>query len=124
MKAHRLAAAAIAALVLAGAAKAQDFPTRPITLVVSFAPGGLTDIPARMLAPDLQQRLGQPVVVENKPGASGMIGGQYVVRAQPDGYTLLVAGISEVQNLFYIKVPYSVPTDLATVGMIADGPPL
>src|SRR5690242_21352556 len=124
MKAQRLAVAAIAALVLAATAEAQDFPTRPITLVVSFAPGGLTDIPARMLAPDLQQRLGQPVVVENKPGASGVIGGQYVVRAQPDGYTLLVAGISEVQNLFYIHVPYSVPTDLAAVGKIADGPPL
>jgi tripartite-type tricarboxylate transporter receptor subunit TctC len=124
MKARSIGAAALGAMALAGVARAEDFPTRPITLVVSFAPGGLTDIPARMLAPDLQQRLGQPVVVENKPGASGVIGGQYVVRAQPDGYTLLVAGISEVQNLFYIKVPYSVPTDLATVGMIADGPPL
>src|SRR5690242_16100113 len=121
----RLTSLALAATAaLAGAAQAQNFPTRPITLVVSFAPGGLTDIPARMLAPDLQQRLGQPVVVENKPGASGVIGGQYVVRAQPDGYTLLVAGISEVQNLFYIHVPYSVPTDLAAVGKIADGPPL
>src|ERR1700753_2760362 len=124
MALRRIALALAATAALAAPAQAQEFPTRPITLVVSFAPGGLTDIPARMLAPDLQQRLGQPVVVENKPGASGVIGGQYVVRAQPDGYTLLVAGISEVQNLFYIHVPYSVRTDLAAVGMIADGPPL
>ena len=92
--------------------------------MVSFAPGGLTDIPARMIAPDLQQRLGQPVVVENKPGASGVIGGSYVVRSSPDGYTLLVSGISEVQNLFYLHVPYSVQADFAAVGKIADGPPL
>jgi tripartite-type tricarboxylate transporter receptor subunit TctC len=124
MSTRLIGAAALGAIALASVACAEDFPTRPITLVVSFAPGGLTDIPARMLAPDLQQRLGQPVVVENKPGASGVIGGQYVVRAQPDGYTLLVAGISEVQNLFYIHVPYSVRTDLAAVGKIADGPPL
>src|SRR6202007_1284007 len=124
MRTRSIGAAVLGAVALASVARAEDFPTRAITLVVSFAPGGLTDMPARMLAPDLQQRLGQPVVVENKPGASGVIGGQYVVRAQPDGYTLLVAGISEVQNLFYINVPYKVPTDLAAVGAIADGPPL
>jgi len=116
--------ALLATVILAGAAPAQDFPNRPITLVVSFAPGGLTDIPARMIAPELQQRLRQPVIVENKAGASGVIGTSYVVHAAPDGYTLLVSGISEVQNLFYIKVPYDVQTDLATVGMIANGPPL
>jgi tripartite-type tricarboxylate transporter receptor subunit TctC len=124
MKSQVFGAALCGAMVVASAARAEDFPSRPITLVVSFAPGGLTGIPARMLAPDLQQKLGQPVIVENKPGASGVIGGQYVVRAAPDGYTMLVAGISEVQNLFYIHVPYRVPTDFAAVGAIADGPPL
>ncbi len=92
--------------------------------MVSFAAGGLTDVPARMLAPEMQQRLGQPVVVENKPGASGVTGGSYVVRAAADGYTLLVSGISEVQNFYYIHVPYDVLTDLSPVGKIADGPPL
>ena len=116
--------ALLASLMLAGTACAQDYPSRPITLVVSFAPGGLTDIPARMIAPDLQARLKQTVVVENKPGASGVIGTSYVIHAPADGYTLLVSGISEVQNLFYIKVPYNVQTDLATVAKIADGPPL
>jgi tripartite-type tricarboxylate transporter receptor subunit TctC len=112
------------AAALVGVAQAQDFPSRTITLVVSFAPGGLTDIPARMIAPELQQRLKQPVIVENRAGASGVIGTSYVTHAAPDGYTLLVSGISEVQNFLYIKVPYDVQTDLATVAMIADGPPL
>src|SRR5215469_14944953 len=114
----------LSTFAFAGVAWSQAFPSRPITLVVSFAPGGLTDIPARMIAPDLQARLKQTVVVENKPGASGVIGTSYVIHAPADGYTLLVSGISEVQNLFYIKVPYKVQTDLATVAKIADGPPL
>jgi tripartite-type tricarboxylate transporter receptor subunit TctC len=124
MALRHAALALAAAVALAGTALAEDYPSRPITLVVSFAPGGLTDMPARMLAPDLQSRLKQSVVVENKPGASGVIGTSYVIHAAPDGYTLLVSGISEVQNLFYIKVPYNVRTDLTTVGMIAQGPPL
>ncbi len=113
-----------ATIALAIIARADDFPTRPVTLVVSFAPGGLTDVPARQIAPELQRHLGQPVIVENKPGASGVTGGAYVVHAAPDGYTLLVAGVSEVQNLFYMNVPYNVQTDLEPVGRIASGPPL
>ena len=121
---RRLLLAPLVLFWLVGVAWSQAFPNRPITLVVSFAPGGLTDIPARMIAPEMQKRLGQPVVVENKPGASGVVGGSYVVHAAPDGYTLLVSGISEVQNLFYIHVPYNVEKDIAPVGKIADGPPL
>jgi tripartite-type tricarboxylate transporter receptor subunit TctC len=124
MQSHWGAAALVAALISANPAACEEFPTRPVTLVVSFAPGGLTDIPARMLAPDLQNQLGQPVVVENKPGASGVIGGSYVTRSNPDGYTLLVSGISEVQNLFYLHVPYNIETDFRSVGKVADGPPL
>ena len=114
----------LASLAFAGIARSQGLANRPITLVVSFAPGGLTDIPARMIAPELQKRLGQAVVVENKAGASGVVGGSYVVHAAPDGNTMLVSGISEVQNLFYIKVPYNAEKDFAPVGKIADGPPL
>jgi tripartite-type tricarboxylate transporter receptor subunit TctC len=113
-----------AAAALALPAHAQDFPTRPVTLVVSFAPGGLTDIPARILAPELQQRLGQSVIVENKAGASGITGGSYVVRSDPNGYTMLVSALSEVQNFYYLKVPYDALTDLAPVGKVVDGPPL
>ena len=105
-------------------ALAEDFPTRPITLVVSFAPGGLSDVPARFLAAEMQGRIGQSIIVENKPGASGITGGSYVWRAQPDGYTLLVSAISEVQNLHYLPVPYNAITDFAQVGKVADGPAL
>ncbi|MGB6537873.1 MAG: tripartite tricarboxylate transporter substrate binding protein [Xanthobacteraceae bacterium] len=120
----RLLLGVLAAIGWTVAANGQGFPNRSITLVVSFAPGGLTDIPARILAPAMQQRLGQPVVVENKAGASGVVGGSYVVHSAPDGYTLLVSGISEVQNFYYIHVPYKVLTDFSPVGMVAVGPPL
>jgi tripartite-type tricarboxylate transporter receptor subunit TctC len=108
---------------LSGAARA-EFPERTITLLVSFPPGGLTDIPARILAPEMQQRLGRAVIVENKAGASGITGGAYVVRSAPDGYTLLVSALSEVQNFYYLDVPFNALTDLVPVGKIADGPPL
>jgi tripartite-type tricarboxylate transporter receptor subunit TctC len=112
------------AAALTNGALAQDFPTRPISLVVSFAPGGLSDVPARFLAAEMEERIGQSIIVENKPGASGITGGSYVWRASPDGYTLLVSAISEVQNLHYLPVPYSAITDFAQVGKIADGPAL
>jgi tripartite-type tricarboxylate transporter receptor subunit TctC len=114
----------LASIALGGAARADDFPSRPVTLVVSFAPGGLTDIPARVIAPAMQQALGQSVIVENRAGASGITGGSYVVRSNPDGYTLLVSALSEVQNFYYMAVPYNALTDLAPVGKIADGPPI
>jgi tripartite-type tricarboxylate transporter receptor subunit TctC len=120
----RLLAAALALFAMGAAARAQAFPERAITLVVNFAPGGLTDVPARMIAPGMQALLGQPVVVVNKAGASGVVGGSYVVHAAPDGYTLLVSGISEVQNMFYIQVPYEVEKDFVPVGRVANGPPL
>jgi len=117
------AAILFAACALTGAARA-EFPERTITLLVSFPPGGLTDIPARILAPEMQQRLGAPVIVENRAGASGITGGSYVVRSSADGYTLLVSALSEVQNFYYLNVPYDALIDLVPVGKIADGPPL
>jgi len=120
----RIVGMALTIIGLTSAARAEDFPNRPITLVVAFAPGGLTDVPARILAPELQQRLGQSVIVENRPGASGVTGDSYVIRSAPDGYTLLISAIAEVQNLHYINVSYNILTDLTSVGKIADGPPL
>lgn len=120
----RLIAAILLLLLMPFAAGRAEFPDRTVTLLVSFPPGGLTDIPARILAPEMQKRLGQPVIVENKAGASGVTGGSYVVRSNPDGYTLLVSALSEVQNFYYIKVPYDALTDLVPVGKIADGPTL
>jgi tripartite-type tricarboxylate transporter receptor subunit TctC len=121
---RRIVLALLIAFASIGIARSQDFPERAITLVVNFAPGGLTDVPARMIAPGMQALLGEPVVVVNKAGASGVVGGSYVDRATPDGYTLLVSGISEVQNSFYIHVPYDVEKDFVPIGKIANGPPL
>jgi tripartite-type tricarboxylate transporter receptor subunit TctC len=105
-------------------ARAQSYPNRPVTFVVPFAPGGLTDVPARVLAAEMQERIRVPIVVENKPGASGVTGATSVWRAEPDGYTLLVNALADVQNLHYIPVPYNAVTDFALIGQITDGPPL
>ncbi|MPZ55662.1 MAG: tripartite tricarboxylate transporter substrate binding protein [Rhizobiales bacterium] len=103
---------------------AQNYPSRPITFVVPFAPGGLTDVPARLVAALMQERIGQNIVVENKPGGSGVVGGTYAVRATPDGYTLLANSLADTQNLYYIPVPYSAVDDFAMIGLIVEGPPL
>ncbi len=84
-------AAALAATLSIGSALAQGYPSKPITIVVAYPAGGDTDAMARLYAEKLTQRLGQPVVVDNRPGASGTIGSAYVSKAAPDGYTLLLA---------------------------------
>src|SRR5262245_19767150 len=105
-------------------AQAQNYPNRPITFVVPFAPGGLSDVPARLLAAIVQEKIGASIVIENKTGASGVVGATYAWRAEPDGYTLLVNALADVQNLHYIKVPYDPITDFTLIGKITDGPPL
>jgi tripartite-type tricarboxylate transporter receptor subunit TctC len=122
--ARRLVIALVVAGALDASAGAQPYPNRPITFVVPFAPGGLSDVPGRLLAAEMQQRIGQPVVVENKPGASGVTGASYVWRAEPDGYTLLVSALADVQNLHYLPVPYDPVKDFSLIGMVTDGPPL
>jgi tripartite-type tricarboxylate transporter receptor subunit TctC len=119
-----LVAALLVALVLPTGASAQTYPNRPITFVVPFAPGGLSDVPARVLAAEMQERVGQSIVVENRPGGSGVTGASSVLRADPDGYTLLVNALADVQNLHYIPVPYDAVKDFALIGIITDGPPL
>jgi tripartite-type tricarboxylate transporter receptor subunit TctC len=120
----RWSAALFAAVISTAAAQAQTYPNRPITFVVSFAAGGLSDVPGRILAAEMQQRIGQSIVVENKPGASGVTGGSYVWRAEPDGYTLLVNALADAQNLHYLPVPYSAVNDFALIGQVTDGPPV
>jgi len=116
----------LAALIAASpaAAQAQDYPARAITIVVPFAPGGLTDVPVRVLAAMMQERIRQNIVIENKPGGSGVVGGTYAVRATPDGYTLFANSIADAQNLHYIPVPYSAVDDFAMISIITEGPPL
>src|SRR5919198_1391606 len=119
-----ISAAILVTIALVAAAQAQPYPNRPITFVVPFAAGGLSDVPARVLAAEMQQRIGQSIVVENKPGASGVTGATSVLRAEPDGYTLLVNALADVQNLHYLPVPYDPVKDFALIGMLVDGPPL
>src|SRR5688500_12991744 len=83
---RRIAAAAL--IVIAGSAAAQSWPTKPVRLIVPYPPGGLTDVLARGLAVEIQKVWGQPLVVENRPGASQMIGAEAIARAAPDGYTI------------------------------------
>jgi tripartite-type tricarboxylate transporter receptor subunit TctC len=105
-------------------AQAQTYPNRPITFIVPFAAGGLSDIPARLLAAQMQDRIGQSIIVENRPGASGITGGLFVVRAEPDGYTILVNALADTQNLHYLSVPYDAIADFSLIGKVTDGPPL
>jgi tripartite-type tricarboxylate transporter receptor subunit TctC len=104
--------------------QAQDYPNRTITMIVPFAAGGLTDVPARLLAAMLQEKIGQNIVVENKTGASGSVGGAFAARANPDGYTLFANSVADTQNLYYISVPYSAINDFSMIGFIVQGPPL
>ncbi|WP_137893210.1 tripartite tricarboxylate transporter substrate binding protein [Ramlibacter sp. 2FC] len=102
---------------------AQDYPSRPIRLVVPFPPGGPTDVLARIVATRLAEKLKQQVIVDNKPGASGMIGADMVAKAAPDGYTLLAnASIHVINPSLYAKPRYDAIADFATVSNLADVP--
>jgi tripartite-type tricarboxylate transporter receptor subunit TctC len=106
------------------AATAQDFPTRPIRLVVPYPPGGPTDVAARIVANAMAAKLGQPMVVENRPGgAAGTVGGRYVASADPDGYTIVMsqAGSLTVAPFLY-KLDYDPIKDFAPIGIAAETP--
>jgi tripartite-type tricarboxylate transporter receptor subunit TctC len=119
----QLAAAGPALVAAPGVARAQAYPSRPITMVVPFPPGGLTDVLGRVLAAGMQAVLGQTVVVENVGGASGSIGTGRVARAAPDGYTI-VLGIwnTHVANGVTYKLDYDVVKDFAPLALCADAP--
>ena len=115
-----LCAAALLAAVSAGA---QQYPVRPIRLVAPFAPGGGTDISARLLAEPLGKALKETVVVDNRPGAGSVVGTEIVAKANPDGYTLLLGNISMAFNAaLYKKLPYDTLRDFAPISLVSDQP--
>ncbi|WP_042879578.1 tripartite tricarboxylate transporter substrate binding protein [Cupriavidus necator] len=120
----RAALAGVLATTALGATAQAPFPTqKPITLVVPFAPGGGNDILARVIAPKMGQVLGQTIVIENKPGAGGNLGTDYVAHAAPDGYTLVIASSQVTMNPFLgMKVPFRIERDFEPVGLIASVP--
>ena len=118
------AVVAIAAMMLAGAAGAQEYPTRPVKIVVGFAPGSGTDILARIVAEELRTALKQPFIVENRPGANAQIAAQFVAEAAPDGYTLLLTSNSShsINPHVYRRLPYDPIKDFTPIGRICDFP--
>ncbi len=107
-------------IAAAGAAFAQAFPTRPVTLMIPFAPGGGSDTVARIIQPKLSERLGQPVLVENRPGASGAIATNAVAKAAPDGHTLFLSWDTHAINAAVIKdLPYDTFKDFVPVTLLA-----
>lgn len=125
MKTHntlrRLTLALIAGLACSAPAWAQSWPAKPIRLVVNFAPGGAADVIARALGPQLSQALGQPVVIDNKPGAGGNIGSAEVAKSPNDGYTLLMSsgGAITINPLIYNKMSFDPEKDLVSVAAVS-----
>jgi len=111
-------------LAWASAAQAQAYPSRPIHMIVAYAPGGAVDVVARKTAASLGKYLNQTVIIENRPGASGNIGGDYVSKSRPDGYTLLFAPSTLIANPLVMKnkPPFDVQKDLAPISLVASGP--
>lgn len=121
---RRLLGLLTALCMVSVAAQAQQYPTKPIKLIVPFPPGGNVDISARILAPELSKELGQPVLIENKSGAGGTVGLDAVAKSAPDGYTLGMA--SPVNHLaapyLYPKLPYDSIKDFTPIGLVASVP--
>jgi len=110
-------------IFISSIAAAAEYPTRPIRMVVAYAPGGTTDFTARVTAPKLTELLGQTVVVDNRPGAGSIIGTDLVAKGTPDGYTLLMADTTYgIIPAIYRKLPFNVQKDFATISLIMSVP--
>ena len=119
----RSIAAGLAFSLCAVSALAQDYPTRPVRIVIPLSPGGTTDVPGRIIAQKLSEALGQQFFVENRAGAGGTIGTDYVAKSRPDGYTLLLtASPFVIAPHVYKNMPYDTLADFAPVIRIASGP--
>ncbi len=119
-----LAAGAATLIALTTPALAQKFPDKPITIVVPYGPGGTNDIVAREVAQKMQEQFGQPVVVENKPGANGALGTGFVARARPDGYTIGIApsSVLAINEWLYKDLPYDVEKDFQPLSLAGTTP--
>jgi len=117
---RRTLLAGVALTVLGSVAHAQGFPNKPIRLICPFPPAGAVDIASRAIAAELSKNLGQPVTVENRPGAGGNIGGTEAARAAPDGYTIFMttSGIQGINPALYAKMPFDPNKDLAPVAAL------
>jgi tripartite-type tricarboxylate transporter receptor subunit TctC len=115
---------AVLAVLLAQSAAAQEWPNRAVKIYIPFGPGSTPDLVGRMIADRLQQKLGQPFVIEDKPGASGNIGTDAVAKAEPDGYTLgiSIGGPLAINPLLFSKMPYDPAKDLTAITMVATQP--
>lgn len=112
---------AFAMLVLTNLAAAQDYPTRPVRLIIPFPPGGSNDVVGRLVATHLSDRLGKQVVVDNRGGAGGVIGTEAVAKSPADGYTLLIISMAHAVNPWLYKLSYDPIKDFAPVGLLAKG---
>jgi tripartite-type tricarboxylate transporter receptor subunit TctC len=123
-RAFSFIAAATALFALASPAPAQNYPSRPITLIVPFAPGGPADVLGRLIGLKMGEDLGQQVVVDNRPGANTIIGAQAVAKAKPDGYTLLMAidGTLVMNPFLYSKLSYDPFKDFQPIAQVAEVP--
>ncbi len=125
MKAHSLVGAALLAVATLPAvmAHAAEYPTRPIRYIVAFAPGGINDIMARIVAQKLNDAWGQPVIVDNRPGAGGNVGAGLVARSTPDGYTFMnISTAHTISQTLYSKLDYSLERDLTPVVVLGNSP--
>lgn len=123
IKSSLSAVVAMVAICFTGASVAQAWPDKPITLVAPFTPGGTTDIVARAIALQLQTDLGQPVIVDNKPGAGGTLGAGFVARAKADGYTLLLSNVGHTAGgVLYKGLKYDFEKDLTHITTVASVP--
>ena len=115
---------AVLGMLMAAPVWAQSYPTKPVRIVAPFPPGGVADVLARALAPELQAALGQQVIVDNKPGAGGNIGAEIVAKAEPDGHTLLLAsaGILTINEFLYAKMPFDPAKAFAPITVVGDMP--
>ena len=114
-----LAAGAAALPAVSRAAKAQTYPTRPVRLIAGFPPGGVVDVFARLIGQWLSERLGQPIIIENRAGAGGNLATEAVVKARPDGYTLLMIGSNNAWNVtLYDNLRFNFTRDIAPVASL------